>query len=141
MTRFGTTVMCVAVCAAIAAGSMATAGQPAKQTASQFYMAYRAAFEKATKIEDVLPYMCAANRQQVESTPAADRGKIFGMIKMLDAHTNIKVVKEDHQSDGSVVLGVSAYDTDQKQNVTAAVTILKEDGMWKLGKESWKSGS
>jgi hypothetical protein len=133
-------VMCSAVCGGILVGSAATAAPPATQTATQFYMAYRAAFEKATKIEDVLPYMSAENRKQVESTPAADRDKMFGMIKMMDTHTKVKVLREDRQTDGSVLLGVSAYDTDQKQDVTAKVTIVKEGGAWKLGKESWTSG-
>jgi hypothetical protein len=141
MIGFRRVVMCTAVCGATLAASAVTAGGPAKQTATQFYMSYRAAFDKATKIDDVLPYMCAENRKQIESTPAPDRGKMFGMIKMMDTHTKVKVQREDRQSDGSVVLSVSAYDTDQKKNVTAKVTIVKENGGWKLGKESWTSGS
>ncbi len=140
MIGFRRMVLCIAVCGAILAGSAATAGPPANQTATQFYMAYRAAFDKATKIEDVLPYMCAENRKQVESTPAAERGKMFGMIKMMDTHIKVKVLKEDRQADGSAVLGVSAYDTDQKKEVSAKVTIVKENGAWKLVKEAWTSG-
>jgi hypothetical protein len=130
----------VGVCGLILAGGVVAAGPPAKQTATQFYMAYRAAFEKATKIEDVLPYMCADNRKQVEATPEPDRGKMFDMIKMMDTHTKVRVLGEDRQADGSVVLGVSAFDTDQKKNVTAHVTVVKEDGAWKLSKEAWTSG-
>lgn len=134
------TVLCVAAFGSLLVGSAATAGPPAKQTATQFYMAYRAAFDKATKIDDVLPYMCAERRQQIESTPAAERGKMFGMIKMMDTNTKVKVLKEDSQADGSVVLGVSAYDTDQKKDVTGQVTVVKEGGAWKLSKENWTSG-
>lgn len=141
MIRFRRTVLCIAVCGAILAGGFAVAGPPANQTATQFYMAYRAAFDKATKIEDILPYMCAENRKQAESTPADERAKMFGMIKMMDTNTKVKVLREDRQVDGSVVLGVSAYDTDQKKDVGATVTIVKEDGAWKLVKESWTSGS
>ena len=141
MIRFWGTVLCVAVGVAMLAGGAAIAGSPANQTATQFYVAYRAAFEKATKIDDVVPYMCAEARKQIGSTPAADRDKMFGMIKMLDTHTKIKVLREDRQPDGSVMLGVSAYDTDQKKDVTGTVAIVKEDGAWKLQKESWTSGS
>ena len=135
------TVLCIAVCGVILAGSVAMAGPPAQQTATQFYMAYRAAFDKATKIEDVLPYMSAEKRKQDESTPAAERGKMFGMIKMMDTHTKIKVLREDRQANGSVVLGVSAFDTDQKKDVSAKVTIVKEGGAWKLEQEDWSSNS
>jgi hypothetical protein len=141
MIGFTRTVLCLAVCGAVLAGGVAVAGKAASQTATQFYMAYRAAFDKATKIDDILPFMCAANRKQVEGTPKADNDKMFGMIKMMDTHTKVKVLKEDRQADGSVVLGVSAYDTDQKKDVSAKVTIVKENGAWKLQKESWSSDS
>lgn len=140
MIGFQRTVVCIAVCGAILAGSAAVASPPANQTATQFYMAYRAAFDKATKIDDILPYMCAANRKQAESTPAAERSKMFEMIKMMDTNTKVKVLKEDKQTDGSVVLAVTAYDTDQKKDVSAKVTVVKEGGAWKLVKEAWTSG-
>ena len=139
--RFRGTVWCAVVCAAVLAAGLAVAAPPASQTATQFYMAYRAAFDKATKIEDVLPYMSAEKRKQVESTPAAERGKMFGMIKMMDTHTKIKVLREDRQANGSVVLGVSAFDSDQKKDVSGKVTIVKEGGAWKLEQEDWSSGS
>ncbi len=141
MTGFKRTVLCLAVCGAILAGGLAVAGQPASQTATQFYMAYRAAFAKATKIDDILPYMSAENRKQVESTPAADRAKMFEMIKMMDTNTKVKVLKEEHKADGGAVLSVTAYDTDQKKDVSGTVSIVKEDGAWKLQKEAWASGS
>jgi hypothetical protein len=140
MIGFGRAVLCVAACGAMLGASAATAGSPAKQTPTQFYMAYRAAFAKATKVEDVLPYMCAERRQQIDSTPAAERGKMFSMIKMMDTNTKVKVLREDRQGDGSVVLGVTAYDTDQKKDVSGQVTIVNEGGAWKLSKESWTSG-
>ena len=138
---FRRTVACIAVGGAILAGVAATAAPPASQTATQFYMAYRAAFDKATKIDDILPFMSAENRKQVEGTPKADRDKMFGMIKMMDTHTKVKVLKEDRQADGSVNLGVSAYDTDQKKDVIGTVSVVKENGGWKLRKESWSSDS
>jgi hypothetical protein len=141
MLGFRGTVLCITVCGAILVGSVATAGPPASQTATQFYMAYRAAFDKATKIDDLLPYMSAEKRKQIESTPAAERGKMFGMIKMMDTNTKIKVLKEDRQAYGSVVLTASAFDTDQKKDVSGKVTIVKESGAWKLVQEAWTSGS
>jgi hypothetical protein len=142
--RLQATVLGLAVASAVMVDAVPlgrAAAPQAAQTATQFYMTYRAAFAKAKKIEDLLPYMSAETRKQVESTPKEEREKIFGMIKMLDSHTNIKVTREDRQADGSLVLSVSAFDTEQKKDVTADVTIVKEAGAWKLGKENWKSGS
>ena len=141
MFRDRTMVMCVLVGAVVLAAGFAAAAPPAGQTATQFYMAYRTAFAKATKMDDIMPYMCAANRKQAEGMPKADRDQMFQMIKLLDTHTKIKVTKEGRQGDGSVALTVTGYDTEQNQDVGAVVTIVKEDGAWKLQKESWTSGS
>lgn len=136
------------LCAAVMAGTAHVAGAQAKpspsmapqanQTATQFYMDYRTAFDKAKKIEDILPYMAAANRKQAEAQSKSDRDQMFGMIKMMSTQTKVKVTKEEKQSDGSVVLTVSGYDTDAKKDVTGKVTIVKESGAWKLGKEEWQ---
>jgi hypothetical protein len=109
--------------------------QPSTQTATQFYLDYRKAFDKATKIEDLLPFLAAKNRKQVEDSPKADRDKNFGLMKIM-AVTGAKVLKEEHLADGSAVLTVEAINGDKKK-VTGKVTILKEGGAWKLGDENW----
>jgi len=125
------------VAAGILSFAVAAHAQQAK-TATQFYLEYRAAFDKATKIEDILPYMAAANRKQAEATPKADRDKMFEMIKMMGTLTEVKILKEEHGAGGGVVLSVEGLDSDKKK-ATGKVTIVKEDGAWKLGKEEWKS--
>jgi hypothetical protein len=110
--------------------------QAQDQSATEFYMAYRAAFAKATKIEDVTPYMSKATLAQMNETPAAERAKMFGMIKMMDRYTNVKVVKETKTAQG-VTLSVEGVD-DKKAKATATVEIVKEGTAWKLGRESWK---
>jgi hypothetical protein len=112
---------------------------PASQTASQFYMAYRAAFDKATKLEEILPWMASKNRAQAEATPAADRAKMFGMVKIMNALTDVKIVKETRTADGGATLTVTAVDADKKK-ATGTVDVIKEGGEWKIGQESWKSG-
>lgn len=112
---------------------------PAGQTASQFYMAYRAAFDKATKLEEILPWMASKNRAQAEATPAADREKMFGMVKIMNALSDVKIVKETRTAEGGATLTVTAIDSDKKK-ATGTVDIVKEQGEWKIGQESWKSG-
>jgi len=108
------------------------------ETASQFYMAYRAAFAKATKIDDLLPYMAKNRVDQVNQTPAADRGQMFEMIKMMDTNTDVKVVKETKTATGAT-LAVEALNESKKKS-TGTVDLVKEGGAWKIDKESW-SGS
>ena len=112
--------------------------QPAGQTATQFYMDYQVAFKKATKVEDILPYMTADLRKQAE-VDKAHWPEQFEMIKMMSGmYTNIKVVKETHEANGDVTLSLEAVDMDKKK-ATGSVPVIKEGGVWKLGKESWKS--
>ncbi|MCQ4187920.1 hypothetical protein FK515_30670, partial [Klebsiella pneumoniae] len=53
------------------------AAQSANQTATEFYMTYRATFAKAKAIEDVMPFMSKEVRSKIESTPAAERPQMF----------------------------------------------------------------
>jgi len=121
------------VLASAAAPAFAQPAAPTTPTA--FYLEYRKAFDAAKKIEDLLPYMSAATRKQVEATPAADRPQMFEMVKMLGTLTNVKVVKETPAGDGAT-LTVTGTDAD-KATMTGTISIVKEGGAFKLGKESW----
>jgi hypothetical protein len=141
--RIGAIVRALVVClAAVPAGAWAPAAQtpaPEKaQTATQFYVSYRQAFDKAKKIDDLLPYMAEKNRKQIAETPAADRAQMFGMMKAMGAITDLKVLKEDRQPDGSAVLSCEGMGADHKKSA-GKVTIVKEGGAWKVGDESWSS--
>jgi len=101
-------------------------------TATQFYMTYRAAFEKAQKIEELLPFLVAKNRQEVEKTPAEERVKFFMMMKMFGGMTDVKVVKTTKTGNGEM-LAVEGTTDGKKQ--TCNVEIVNESGAWKLGGE------
>ena len=120
----------------LAAGAWTQTAPPKAQTATQFYLAYRAAFDKATKIEDLFPYVSADMRKKVEATPAADRPQGFEMMKMFAAMTNIKVTKEEITPTGAklTATGVNA----DKKTVTGTIILVKEGGAWKLAQpENW----
>ena len=101
-------------------------------TPTQFYMSYRAAFEKAQKIEDLLPFLAAKNRQQVEKTPADERLKFFEMMKMFGAMFDVKVLKATKSGSGEM-LSVEGMTSGKRQ--TCNVEIVSEGGAWKLGAE------
>ena len=107
------------------------------QTASDFYMSYRAAFAKAKAIEQMLPLMSKDVRAEIEKTPAAERPKMFEFVKeMSTAMKDVKVVKET-KNDAGVMLSVEALDG--KEKMAGQVQIVKEGDAWKVGKESWSS--
>jgi len=133
-------VVLVAVFMAVAAlGDPGALAQEAQKTASQFYTEYRAAFEKAKTIDEILPYMSASRRKQVEATPAGERKKMFEFIKMMGTLSNVKIVKEA-RTDAGATLTVEALDSD-KAKTTGTITPVKESNAWKLEKESFFSGS
>jgi hypothetical protein len=119
--------------------SPSSSAQGAAQTASDFYKSFRVAFEKATAIEDLLPYMSQETRGQVEATPPADRAKMFEFVKMMGTVTNLRIIKESRSEHG-VTLTVEAVDFDNKRT-TGTVEIVREGSTWKLGRESWSSSS
>ena len=51
--------------------------------------------------------------------------------------TNVKVTKETLTPKGAT-LAVEGLDSDKKK-ATGTVTVLKENGAWKIGEENWKS--
>ena len=135
MSRRVLVTMCALSLATLLGSSNASA-QTGEQTGTQFYMAYRAAFAKASKVEELFPFMGAAQRAQVEKTPAAERPEMFKMIKAFNAFTNVKVTKETKTATGATleVEGVS----EDKAKATATVELIREGSAWKIGRESWK---
>ena len=123
----------------VAAVVTATAAQPSNQTASDFYMTYRDAFAKAKAIEEMSPYMSKEMRAQIEATPAAERPKMFEFVKQMSTSMkNVKVVKETKTDEG-VTLTVEGMDGTEK--MTGQIRILRENGAWKMGRESWSNKS
>jgi hypothetical protein len=109
------------------------------QTASQFYLAYRAAFDKAKSVDELLPYLAKTSADQVKATPVAERGQMFQMMKAMGALTDVKILKEAKSGEGAT-LTAEGIGPDKKKT-TGTIEIVKEGGAWKVGKESWSSGS
>ena len=131
-------VVCLVASVLVAATFVPPASaQGAGQTASQFYLAYRAAFDKAKSIDELLPFLSKKGAEQVKATPAADRPKMFELMKMMGTLTEVKIIKEAKNGDGATltVEGVSPDKTKTK----GTVEIVKEGGAWKLGGENWSS--
>ena len=137
MSTTGRAVRLVVLCL-VACGWATAAAAQSKQTASEFYLAYRSALEKATSIDDLAPMMSKDVRAQVESTPADQRQAMFEFVKEMAGLMKVKVVKEAKTANG-VTLTVEGTAGAEKR--TGQVQIVQEDGAWKMGKESWSSKS
>ena len=127
----------MAVAATVMAGAWSPEPQAPPKTATEFYMSYLAAMGKAKKVEELVPFMTAEHKKQMESTPAAERAQLFEMIKMMQP-SKVKVLKETPQADGSVVISAEGVNSDNKK-ATGKITIVKEGGAWKISEDSWSS--
>jgi hypothetical protein len=117
--------------------AQAQAPAAAGQTASQFYMAYRVAFDKATKMDDLLPYMSADQLKMINAAPPEQRSQGFEIIKLMGTMTGVKITKEEKSGSGAK-LTVEGLDNEKKK-LSGTIDIVREGNVWKLGKESWSN--
>jgi predicted membrane chloride channel (bestrophin family) len=116
---------------------------PAKdQTATAFYHAYRAALAKAKSIDDLRPWIAKENLAKVEATPADQRPMIFSMMQSMALDMkNLKVLKETKTATGAELQLEATGGMGGDKPSKGTVAIVREAGAWKIGKESWTSGS
>lgn len=128
--------MALAAVVALGVGAMTTHAQK-PQSGTEFYLAYKAALDKAIKIEDIYPFMAASRLAEMKAAPAEDRKMMFEMLKTIGTVTGAKVLKETATPTGATldVEGVGA----DKEKTTGTITLVKEAGAWKVDKENWKS--
>lgn len=127
--------------ALIAALSAGVAAQPdgTYKSAGEFYLAYRVAFDRATSIDELLPWVATGRREQIAKAPASERKEAFAMIKMFDDRTDVKVVKET-PSAGGAELQVEGISAESRAKATGVITLVKEGAAWRIERESWKGG-
>ena len=123
--------------ALVASVAVAQAKGPS-ETGAQFYMRYRAAFDKAKAFEEIAPFMSSKARKDMESRSADQRTKIFGLAKMLGAVQNPKVLKEEKTADGAT-LTVEGIEPMEQKKATGTIKLVRENDGWKLDTESWSS--
>jgi len=119
-------------------GAATAAFGQAEKTASQTYMEYHAALQKAKKIDDILPFVTAARRKEAEKMPADMKEGMVGMIQELGIQPGFKIVKEEKTAAGATLL-IEGFDK-TKTKATVTVNMVREGGAWKIEKEDQKSG-
>jgi hypothetical protein len=125
----------VAVVALSAIPSSALAGDPAGE-GTKFFKEYRVAFAKAKSIDEILPFLAKERVAQVQQTPKEERAQMFEMIKMTDVK-DVKITKETKTPTG-FTLDATGTGGLGDGPTKGTITIVREDGKLKIGKESWK---
>jgi len=129
----------VAAVVALAGGAAAQTPTSTYKTGGEYYLAYRVAFDRATSIDELLPWVAKGRRDQIAKTPAGERKEAFEMIKMFDDRTNVKVVKETPSASGAE-LQVEGISAESRGKATGIITLVKEGGAWRIERENWKGG-
>lgn len=107
----------------------------AQQTPAQVYLAYRAALEHATSVDQLRPFLSAPVLVQVDAVPSKE--KVLDQIKQLTIAYQIHVTAETDTPDGHVLIvdGVDGGD----RPIRGTVDLVKEANTWKIAKETWHS--
>jgi hypothetical protein len=125
--------------AVVAASAAAQTPTSPYNSGGEYYLAYRVAFDRATSIDELLPWVAKGRRDQIATTPAGERREAFEMIKMFDDRTNVKVVKETPSATGAE-LQVEGISAERRTKATGIITLVKEGGAWRIERENWKGG-
>jgi len=141
MVRVPPVARAAALVALVCAVALPALAQPAAsyKNGSEFYLAYRVAFDKATSIDELLPWVAKERREVIAKAPAEERKEGFDMMKMFDDRRSVTVVKETPSATGAE-LQVEGISAESQAKATGVITLVKEDGAWRIVRESWKGG-
>ena len=105
------------------------------KTGTQVYLDYHATLMKATKLEEILPYLSAEYRGMLESRPKKDGPVWLGRLKEGTPVKDLKVTKETVEGNKCTVEGTG---TSARGNaIHGRIHLVKEGGAWKIEDEAW----
>jgi len=102
---------------------------------------YRAALLQAGKIEDLQSMFSKKVNEEINNTPAEVRPAMFDLVKTMEPHS-VEVLSEEVTGDNATLAlsgKTEPADSKFKEHTSGKVTLVKEDGVWKIVKESWDS--
>lgn len=113
-------------------------------SAKETYLQFHKALLAANKIDDLSSYMCKRVRLEIEKTPADEKPIFFSFMKETMPKT-VTVISEKLDND-TATLVLSTQDAPEtrgnknaKEETKGSVKLLKEQGQWKIDKESWET--
>jgi len=117
------------------------ASGPPSETATEFYVRYRAAVAKATSVDEVLAFFSDDAANEFRSAPPDERVDLAGMKRMNGMVSGVMVTREAVSTGpgtSDALLSLEGIGNDQKK-VTATAHLVKKEGAWKLAEpEQWK---
>ena len=105
------------------------------QTPSALYLAYRAAFDSARTLDDVVLYLARETREMVARLSPEDRIRMFDTLKIMALLRDVTIVGEGEQEDGYVLV-VEARPPEGGW-MDGTIVMTNENG-WKVVRENWR---
>lgn len=126
----------VLVCLAVAPAAGQQPSAP-NETASQFYLRYRAAVPAATTVQQITSFWSASQRREFDAAPAGDRPGLDEIKAIVGAVSAVKVVKEFVATNAATIEAEASRDG---KPVRATVRLTRETDGWKVasGPEQWR---
>ena len=117
------------------------ASGPTAETATQFYLRYRAAVAKATSVDEVLRFWSDDVVNEFKSAPPDQRVDLAGIKRMNDIASDVTVTREAVSTGpgtSEATLSLEGIGMNQKK-VTGTAHLVKTAGGWKLAEpDEWK---
>jgi hypothetical protein len=129
----------VVIVSASVSWSATTSQKQTTETATQFYLRWRATVVNAKSLDELAPFWTAEMKDELNMEPASAKAETLPMMKRVyGMQTDVRVVKETATPSGAT-LALEALDNDKKP-VVSSVDIAKEGVSWKMtgAVEQWK---
>lgn len=140
--------------AACAQDNNGAAGSSSRATPSQIYLNFHEKMLGASSVEELCPMFAAKRVEQIKSDeeklPPAQIKAMFQFMQQVSPR-KVRILGEAVTNDTCTltldapdykdpIFGESASPVATKKGTTGKISMVREDGQWKIEKESWMSG-
>jgi hypothetical protein len=99
------------------------------------YQTYAALVHKCVSLKELFPYFDDARRKELSTLEKDDREMMLTMLRSL-APTEVKVTSEKVQGDRATLVALGKING---KLADGQVTMVKQQGTWRLAGESWQA--
>ncbi|GMU54387.1 MAG: hypothetical protein AMXMBFR33_35330 [Candidatus Xenobia bacterium] len=99
------------------------------------YQTYAALVHKCVSLKELFPYFDDARRKELSTLEKDDREMMLTMLRSL-APTEVKVTSEKVQGDRATLVALGKING---RLADGQVTMVKQQGTWRLAGESWQA--
>jgi len=111
----------------------------AADSPSEVYRAFDTAVRKAQSVKDLLPYLTASKRAELEQLGEAEQ--IVKLSELRLGRPDKVKIKNEKIKDDEARLNVEGFYEFQELRIKGRVMLLREDGAWKFDGELWDKSS